>query len=86
MSEIIPKALGRPQPTAFLSGPSFAKELMQNQPTAMVVASTDLAIREGVQKLFTSSTLRVYLTEDVVGVEVGGALKNVFAIGGKLSN
>jgi hypothetical protein len=58
---------------------------MQSQPTAMVVASTEATIREAVQKLFTSKSLRVYVTDDVVGVEVGGALKNVFAIGGKIS-
>lgn len=50
-------------------------------PTTVVVASTDDKVRDRVQKLFHSATLRVYTSDDVVGVEVGGALKNVFAIG-----
>ena len=80
MNEIIPQALGREQPCAFLSGPSFAKEIMRDMPTAVVVASSseELAIR--VQTLFKTERMRVYTTMDVIGVEVGGALKNIFAI------
>jgi len=80
MSELIPAALERVQPMAFVSGPSFAKELLSNQPTAIVVASTDQVIANKVQELFASAYVRVYTTDDVIGVEVGGALKNVFAI------
>jgi len=81
MSDIVPDALGRPdQPMAFLSGPSFAKELMASTPTAVVAASTDIKLAEDVQKLFTSTSFRCYTSNDVLGVEVGGALKNVFAI------
>jgi len=81
MSDIIPKALGNPQqPMAFLSGPSFAKELVENVPTVIVIASHDKGLRERVQILFHSLSLRVYTNADVVGVEIGGALKNVFAI------
>jgi glycerol-3-phosphate dehydrogenase len=82
MSSIIPAALGQPsQPMAFFSGPSFAKELVEDVPTVVVVASKDQAVREQVQALFHHPVLRVYTSSDVVGVEVGGALKNVFAIG-----
>jgi glycerol-3-phosphate dehydrogenase (NAD+) len=80
MNEIIPQALGRDQPCAFLSGPSFAKEIMQDMPTAVVVASSSDEVALGVQALFKTERMRVYTCKDVVGVEVGGALKNVFAI------
>lgn len=85
MSDIVPEALGRNQPMAFISGPSFAKELMQDVPTAVVVASVDSVTRERVQRLFASPSFRVYTTDDVVGVEIGGALKNVFAIAAGMS-
>eukprot|EP01116_Phalansterium_solitarium_P012220 TRINITY_DN2829_c0_g1_i1.p1 TRINITY_DN2829_c0_g1~~TRINITY_DN2829_c0_g1_i1.p1 ORF type:complete len:360 (-),score=95.28 TRINITY_DN2829_c0_g1_i1:348-1358(-) len=81
MSDIIPDALGRTtNPLAFVSGPSFARELMSELPTAFVAASTDTQLAVAVQHLFSSQRVRVYTTDDVVGVEVGGALKNVFAI------
>jgi glycerol-3-phosphate dehydrogenase (NAD(P)+) len=63
-----------------LSGPSFAQEVATGQPTALVAASAHLAVREALVKAFHSPTLRVYANEDVVGVEVGGAVKNVLAI------
>mmetsp|Transcript_32939 Transcript_32939/g.92243 ORF Transcript_32939/g.92243 Transcript_32939/m.92243 type:complete len:351 (+) Transcript_32939:99-1151(+) len=81
MSEVFPEALGRNQPTAFLSGPSFAKELMQKVPTALVVASESPDVSKLVQDMFSSDVVRVYTSDDVLGVELGGALKNVFAIG-----
>jgi len=80
MSDLVPTVLGRDQPMAFISGPSFAKELMQDYPTAVVVASKITQLCEDVQRLFASETLRVYTTDDVIGVQVGGALKNIFAI------
>jgi len=80
MSDVIPAALGRDQPTAFLSGPSFAKELMQRHPTTVVVAAKTEALAYEVQKVFLSLDFRVYVSTDVIGVEVGGALKNVIAI------
>ena len=63
-----------------LSGPSFAQEVAMGQPTALVGASVHLAVRDALVAAFHSPTLRVYATEDVVGVEVGGAVKNVLAI------
>lgn len=65
---------------AFLSGPSFAKELAQGLPTGVVIAAKDKAIRENVMRRFHAPHLRTYGSDDVVGVECGGALKNVIAI------
>ncbi|GAB4817175.1 hypothetical protein N2152v2_004221 [Parachlorella kessleri] len=80
MSDLIPSVLGRKQPVVYLSGPSFAKEVMDNKPTGVVAASKDRAMARQVQGLFASPSMRVNLTDDVVGVEVCGALKNVLAI------
>jgi glycerol-3-phosphate dehydrogenase (NAD(P)+) len=63
-----------------LSGPSFAQEVAQGKPTALVAASAFLHVREAMVEAFHSSSLRVYANDDVVGVEVGGAVKNVLAI------
>ena len=63
-----------------LSGPSFAQEVARGQPTALVAASSHVVVREALVAAFHSSTLRVYANDDVVGVEVGGAVKNVLAI------
>ena len=63
-----------------LSGPSFAQEVARGQPTALVAASEHASVREALVAAFHSPTLRVYANEDIVGVEVGGAVKNVLAI------
>jgi glycerol-3-phosphate dehydrogenase (NAD(P)+) len=63
-----------------LSGPSFAAEVAREAPTAVAVASLDPEARRRVQELFQTSSFRVYTTPDVVGVELGGALKNVIAV------
>jgi glycerol-3-phosphate dehydrogenase (NAD(P)+) len=63
-----------------LSGPSFAQEVALGKPTALVAASGSGAVREAMVAAFHSSSLRVYANDDVVGVEVGGAVKNVLAI------
>ncbi|APW43842.1 NAD(P)H-dependent glycerol-3-phosphate dehydrogenase [Rhodoferax saidenbachensis] len=63
-----------------LSGPSFAQEVAQGQPTALVAASAHASVRDALVHAFHSASLRVYANEDVVGVEVGGAVKNVLAI------
>ena len=63
-----------------LSGPTFALEVAQGQPTAITVAFSDPAIAARVQNEFSSETLRLYTSTDVTGVELGGALKNVIAI------
>lgn len=63
-----------------LSGPSFAAEVAEDQPTAIVAASGDAAAAQRVQQAFSAGRFRVYTQEDVVGVELGGALKNVMAV------
>lgn len=63
-----------------LSGPSFALEVARGQPTALVAASAHAVVRETLVAAFHSPTLRVYANDDIVGVEVGGAVKNVLAI------
>ncbi|KAL8050036.1 hypothetical protein ABFX02_06G057300 [Erythranthe guttata] len=81
MSQIIPRALRNPrQPYVVLSGPSFALELMNKLPTAMVVASKDKKMANSVQQLLASKTMRISTSSDVTGVEIAGALKNVLAI------
>ncbi|KAI3757774.1 hypothetical protein L6452_05317 [Arctium lappa] len=81
MSQIIPQTLRNSrQPFVALSGPSFALELMNKLPTAMVVASKDKKLANAVQQLLASRNLRINTTSDVVGVEIAGALKNVLAI------
>jgi glycerol-3-phosphate dehydrogenase (NAD(P)+) len=81
MSEVLAEAM--PAATdrlAFLSGPSFAKEIAAGQPTAVVIASAAPGLAERIQQLVSTPSLRAYTTDDVVGVELGGALKNVIAI------
>ena len=63
-----------------LSGPSFAQEVAHGQPTALVAASEHAAVRDALVAAFHSPTLRVYANDDLIGVEVGGAVKNVLAI------
>ena len=63
-----------------LNGPSFAQEVARTQPTALVAASPHASVRDALVKAFHGSALRVYANEDIVGVEVGGAVKNVLAI------
>ena len=63
-----------------LSGPSFAQEVAHGQPTALVAASEHASVRDVLVAAFHSPTLRIYANDDIVGVEVGGAVKNVLAI------
>lgn len=71
---------------AYLSGPSFAKEVAQEMPTVVSIAARDEEVAEQVQRTFYSPTFRTYRTTDVVGLEVGGALKNVMAIATGISD
>jgi glycerol-3-phosphate dehydrogenase (NAD(P)+) len=78
LKDILPGKLGAQ--LAFLSGPSFAKEVGAGLPTAVVMASRDRRIATEAAALFQSDRFRVYTSDDVAGVELGGALKNVMAI------
>jgi len=69
-----------PPRVAALSGPSFAKEVARGDPTAIVIAARDSALAAAVQEEFSGPTFRLYASDDPVGVELGGAVKNVIAI------
>jgi glycerol-3-phosphate dehydrogenase (NAD(P)+) len=68
------------RPVVALSGPSFAAEVAARHPTAVVAASRDVVAAQQVQETLSSSTFRVYTHDDVLGVELGGSLKNVMAV------
>jgi len=68
-------------PVAALSGPSFASEVAAGAPTAVVIAACDPKLARALQAVFTTPRFRVYTSDDVVGVELGGTLKNVIAVG-----
>lgn len=82
MTEVIATVLRREHAWAIgaLSGPSFAQEVARGDPTAITIASHDSALMRTVQKEFSDPNFRVYTNRDVVGVELGGALKNIIAI------
>ena len=82
MSEVLQEVLGEQvaKRSAFLSGPSFAREVAVEQPTAVAVAAEDPEVAHRVQEIFSTDYFRVYTNQDVVGVEIGGAMKNVIAL------
>jgi glycerol-3-phosphate dehydrogenase (NAD(P)+) len=80
MSQLMADEIGAGHPIAVLSGPSFALEVARGMPTAVVVASVDAEATTRVQDSLKGPTLRLYGSDDVTGVEFGGALKNVIAI------
>lgn len=78
LREILPEEKFRR--LVFLSGPTFAREVAAEMPTAVTVAAADEAVARQVQELFSCHYFRVYRSSDVIGVELGGALKNVIAV------
>jgi glycerol-3-phosphate dehydrogenase (NAD(P)+) len=80
ISEVIAQEVRGARPIAVLSGPSFAAEVARGLPTAVAVACADPVLAEDVQREFRAAYFRLYASTDVVGVEIGGALKNVIAI------
>jgi glycerol-3-phosphate dehydrogenase (NAD(P)+) len=84
MTEVIAEVLKRDNGTApavgALSGPSFAQEVARGDPTAITIASSDATLLRTVQQEFSDHSFRVYTNNDVIGVELGGALKNIVAI------
>ena len=80
-AEIAQQSLGHLQPRyAVLSGPSFAADVLRGLPTAVVLASADEALGHSLRQIFSSASFRCYSSTDVMGVEMGGAVKNVMAI------
>ncbi len=79
MTEVIKQVLPG-HPAAVLTGPNLAREIMAGKAAAAVVATEDLAVGSAIQKVVTRGVFRVYLNQDVIGCEIGGALKNVIAI------
>jgi glycerol-3-phosphate dehydrogenase (NAD(P)+) len=80
MSELCTEILGSERSYTVLSGPSHAEEVARKSPTAVVVGAEDHNDAAKVQKAFMNSNFRVYTSDDIIGIELGGALKNVFAI------
>jgi glycerol-3-phosphate dehydrogenase (NAD(P)+) len=78
--QIVREILGDSVPSGALSGPSFAQEVAKGLPCALTIASASAALRDCVLQTVHGGTVRVYSSEDLVGVEVGGAVKNVLAI------
>ena len=80
MSQIVEQEVGNECPVVVLSGPSHAEEVSREIPTAVVVASENREAAELVQDLFMNRSFRIYTSSDILGVEVGAALKNVIAL------
>lgn len=80
VSEIIEETLPG-HPVAVLSGPTFAREIAKGDPAAIVIASRDRELASSIQTAFSGRNLRLYTNVDVIGVEIGAAMKNVIAIG-----
>jgi glycerol-3-phosphate dehydrogenase (NAD(P)+) len=78
--QIVREVLGEQAVAGVLSGPSFAQEVARGQPCALTIASTSAALRDQAVAAIHGGNLRIYSTEDLVGVEVGGAVKNILAI------
>jgi glycerol-3-phosphate dehydrogenase (NAD(P)+) len=84
--QVAREVLGRERSIAVLSGPTFAREVGAGLPTAMTVASPDAAFAAALARDLSSARFRAYTSTDIVGVEVGGAVKNVLAVGAGLSD
>ena len=84
VEEILPERVA--DNAAYLSGPSFAREVAAQLPTAVTVASKSTEIAKKVQKIFSTSYFRVYSSNDIIGLEVGGSIKNVIALGAGISD
>lgn len=86
MSEILKEVLGKDAKVACLSGPTHAEEVSLLLPTAIISSSEDKEVALKVQELFATSFMRVYLNPDIKGVELSGALKNIIALSGGISD
>jgi glycerol-3-phosphate dehydrogenase (NAD(P)+) len=86
MSEVLLEAMGRDVRLSVLSGPSFAKEVAAEMPTVVTAAAADTETSAQVQRAFATPMFRVYASEDLIGVEIGGTVKNVIAIAAGVSD
>lgn len=86
LSNLVSQTFGSTFPLAIISGPSFAKEVAHFLPTAVTLASNDSEYQKEIRELLHHNNLRVYLTDDLIGVQICGAIKNVLAIGCGISD
>lgn len=86
LHEVAQEVLGEGVPTAVVSGPTFAREVAEGLPTAVTVASRDARFAHDIAERLHSKAFRAYTSDDVIGVEVGGAVKNVLAIAAGISD
>ena len=84
--QVVAEELGADRPVAVLSGPTFAKEVGGQLPTAMTIAANDDEFAADLAKSLSGKNFRAYTSDDMIGVEVGGAVKNVLAIGAGMSD
>lgn len=80
LSQLVLARFGQDFPIAVISGPSFANEVARHLPTALVIASNDATYANTIRDIFQQKTVRAYLSQDVIGVQLCGAIKNVLAI------
>ena len=85
MSEVMAESFPR-NPLAVLSGPSHAEEVARRRPTAVVVGASDPVVAMELQQVFSTRFFRAYTSDDLAGIELGGALKNIFAIAAGVSD
>jgi glycerol-3-phosphate dehydrogenase (NAD(P)+) len=85
VNEVVEDTLGQ-QAFVALSGPTHAEEVAKHIPSAIVAASTDISLAKTIQEVFTNVTFKVYTNPDLIGVEVGGSLKNVIALAAGISD
>lgn len=86
LSQLIAKHFGPTYPVVMITGPSFAKEVARFLPTALTLAGNNLEYQTSIQQLLHHSNIRVYFSDDLIGVQVCGAVKNVLAIGCGISD
>lgn len=84
--QVASDVLGSDRPMAVLSGPTFAKEVSEGLPTAMTIAANDSDFADAMARALSSGNFRAYTSDDIIGVEVGGAVKNVLAIAAGMSD
>lgn len=86
LSDLVAERFGPEFPVAMITGPSFAKEVARFLPTALTLASNNLTYQKNIQQLLHHSNIRVYFSDDLTGVQICGAVKNVLAIGCGISD